>query len=130
MVTRQVGVVEGDRSAALEEHQAVPAAAVVGPLVADSTDSMQRSFGTLRMPHMDPDRRNTEHIARRSLMDSQPLAVLDWSDSSQTAALEIAARRNQLHSRHHNHHSSAYRRHVADIHQNLRSLPAVGVDSL
>lgn len=78
VVNRWVGVVEGDRLAVREEPRVVPVAVVVGRIVADNTDSMQHNFDTLHMRRMGLDRRNIEHIARRSLMRSQLLGVPDW----------------------------------------------------
>lgn len=71
---------EGGRLVVQEEPRVVLVAVVVGQLVADNTDSMQHSFGTLHMRHMDLDRRNTEHIAHRSLIGWELLGVPDWWD--------------------------------------------------
>jgi len=78
VVSRWVGVAEEGRLAVREEPRVVPVAVVVGRIVADNTDSMRYNFDTLRMRRMGLDRRNIEHIARRSLMRSQLLGVPDW----------------------------------------------------
>lgn len=116
-----------DHSAVLEGHQV--AQLTVGRLVADSTDSMQRSFDILRTLHMGLDHRSIEHTVHCSRWDFLLQVGLDLSDSSPNWAPETVERHTRFHTHHHNRRNSVYRSLVADSHQSLRSLHVVAADS-